>query len=48
LPDVDGSNGQVKSQALQNFVIRLVDECVKDVSSASIDEGTWTPEWAWV
>jgi len=47
LPDVDGSNGQVKSQALQNFVVELVDEYVKGNSSPP-DSDVWTPEWAWV
>ena len=48
LSNVGGSNGQVKSQALQNFVIGLVDDYVKDMSSDTMDEDVWTPEWAWV
>ena len=51
LPNVEGSNGQVKSQALQNFVVGLVDDYVKTLASDSwgpFDEDAWTPEWAWV
>ena len=51
LPNVEGSNGQVKSQALQNFVVGLVDDYVKTMPSDSFgpfDEDAWTPEWAWV